>query len=78
MVLLSAANEGTEVIHVHFVSKEPSQYTEPEKEKIFLDNELQLIIIKSLDNVMYNNIFSLRLPNRYGKRLRYPVNKQKG
>ncbi|KAL8103331.1 hypothetical protein AgCh_027774 [Apium graveolens] len=39
-----------------YAPKDPSEYTESEKEKVSLDSDLQLILIESLDNVMYNNI----------------------
>ncbi|KAL8099421.1 hypothetical protein AgCh_031884 [Apium graveolens] len=47
---------GDMVILAHFAPKDPSKYTEPEKEKVSLDSGLQLILIESLENVMYNNI----------------------
>ncbi|KAL8154895.1 hypothetical protein AgCh_000304 [Apium graveolens] len=40
----------------HYDPKDPSEYTEPEREKVSLDSALQLILIESLDNIMYNNI----------------------
>ena len=44
-----------EVVPPKFVQKDPSQYSESEKQKVSLDSGLQLILIESLDNVMYNN-----------------------
>ncbi|KAL8148837.1 hypothetical protein AgCh_006002 [Apium graveolens] len=38
------------VIPAHYAPKDPSNYTEPEKEKVSLDSSLQLILIESLDN----------------------------
>ncbi|KAL8090413.1 hypothetical protein AgCh_039763 [Apium graveolens] len=47
---------GDMVIPAHYAPKDPSKYTETEKEKVSLDSGLQLILIESLHNVMYNNI----------------------
>ncbi|XP_074347330.1 uncharacterized protein LOC141686179 [Apium graveolens] len=52
------STKGDMVIPTHFEPKDPSTYTEPEKEKVALDSGLQLILIESLDNVMYNNIIN--------------------
>ncbi|KAL8092799.1 hypothetical protein AgCh_034883 [Apium graveolens] len=46
------------VIPTYHAPKDPSKYTETEKEKFSMDNGLQLILIESLDNIMYNNIIS--------------------
>ncbi|XP_074362362.1 uncharacterized protein LOC141702605 [Apium graveolens] len=46
------------VIPEYFAPVDPSTYTEPEKEKVSLDNSLQLILIESIDNVMYDNIIN--------------------
>ncbi|KAL8102971.1 hypothetical protein AgCh_027487 [Apium graveolens] len=50
--------DGDMVIPAHYTPKDPSKYTEPEKEKVPLDNGLQLILIESFDNVMCNNIIN--------------------
>ncbi|KAL8093557.1 hypothetical protein AgCh_035440 [Apium graveolens] len=56
MVRVEESNDGNMVIPTHYAPKDSSEYTEPEKEKVSLDSGLQLILIESLDNVMYNNI----------------------
>ncbi|KAL8088286.1 hypothetical protein AgCh_038169 [Apium graveolens] len=38
------------VIPAHYAPKDPAEYTEPEKEKVYLDSGLQLILNESLDN----------------------------
>ncbi|KAL8126473.1 hypothetical protein AgCh_013672 [Apium graveolens] len=58
MVRVEESTDGDMVIPTHYAPKDPSEYTEPEKEKVFLDSGLHLILIKSLDNVMYNKIFN--------------------
>ena len=56
--MVPASTIGDEVVPPKFVQKDPSQYSESEKEKVSLDSGLQLILIESLDNVMYNNIIN--------------------
>ncbi|KAL8149628.1 hypothetical protein AgCh_006582 [Apium graveolens] len=56
MVRVEESTDEYMVILAHYAPKNPSEYTEPEKEKVSLDSGLQLILIESLDNVMYNNI----------------------
>ena len=56
--MVPATTVGDEVVPPKFVQKDPSQYSESEKEKVSLDSGLQLILIESLDNVMYNNIIN--------------------
>ncbi|KAL8110822.1 hypothetical protein AgCh_026529 [Apium graveolens] len=56
MVIVKETTNGDVVIPTHFASKDPSEYTEPEREKVSLDSALQLILIESPDNIMYNNI----------------------
>ena len=56
MVRVDESTDGDMVIPAHYAPKDPSEYTETEKEKVSLDSALQLILIESLDNVMYNNI----------------------
>ncbi|XP_074348999.1 uncharacterized protein LOC141688727 [Apium graveolens] len=58
MVRVPEVTEGDVVIHVHYIPKDQSTYTEPEKEKVSLDSGFQLILIEYLDNVMYNNIIN--------------------
>ncbi|XP_074346312.1 uncharacterized protein LOC141685085 [Apium graveolens] len=58
MKKIPESTEGDMVIPAHFGPKDPSTYTEPEKEKVALDSGLELILIESLDNVMYNNIIN--------------------
>ena len=45
-----------ELILAHNIPKKISEYTEAEKEKVALDDCLQLIIIESLDNDMHKSI----------------------
>ncbi|KAL8102703.1 hypothetical protein AgCh_027290 [Apium graveolens] len=56
MVRVEESTDGDMVIPMHYAPKDPSEYFEPEKEKVSLDSGLQLILIESLDNVMYSNI----------------------
>ncbi|KAL8102972.1 hypothetical protein AgCh_027488 [Apium graveolens] len=56
VVRVEETTDGDMVIPAHYAPKDPSEYTEPEREKVFLDSALQLILIESLDSVMYNNI----------------------
>ncbi|KAL8126037.1 hypothetical protein AgCh_013361 [Apium graveolens] len=56
VVRVEETTDGDMVIPSHYTPKDPSEYTEPEREKVSLDSALQLILIESLDNVMYNNI----------------------
>ncbi|KAL8090009.1 hypothetical protein AgCh_039463 [Apium graveolens] len=56
MVRVEESTYGDMVIPAHYAPKYPAEYTEPEKEKVSLDSGLQLILIESLDNIMYNNI----------------------
>ena len=56
VVRVEETTYGDMVIPAHYAPKDPSEYTEPEREKVSLDSTLQLILIESLDNVMYNNI----------------------
>lgn len=48
----------SEVIPPHRVPKKAIDFTKSEKEKVALDDCLQLIIIKSLDNDMHKSIFT--------------------
>ncbi|XP_074355805.1 uncharacterized protein LOC141695460 [Apium graveolens] len=58
MVRVPVPTDGDVVIPRHFAPKDLPTYTELEKEKVSLDNSLQLILIESLDNVMYTNIIN--------------------
>ncbi|KAL8108664.1 hypothetical protein AgCh_024938 [Apium graveolens] len=58
VVRVEETTDGDMVIPAHYAPKDPSEYTEPEREKVSLDSALQLILIESLDNVMYNNIIN--------------------
>ncbi|KAL8113782.1 hypothetical protein AgCh_020907 [Apium graveolens] len=66
------ATKGDMVIPGHFSHKGPSTYTEPEKEKVSLDSNLQLILIESLDNVMYNNIINCELAKQIWEKVEIP------
>ena len=61
--------DGDMVIPAHFAPKDPSTYTEPEKEKVSLDNGLHLILIESLDNVIYNNIINCELAKQIWEKI---------
>ena len=50
------ATVGTEVVPAYYIPKEPSKWTEVEREKVALDIHLQLIIIDSMDMSMFGNI----------------------
>ncbi|KAL8097520.1 hypothetical protein AgCh_030590 [Apium graveolens] len=50
------STDGDMVIQAYYAPKDPAEYFNSEKEKVSLDSSLQLILIESLDNVMYNNI----------------------
>ena len=52
-VILSHQEEGV-LTPYRNVPKEPSEYTDEENEQLSLDNCLQLILVESLDPVMYN------------------------
>ena len=52
MVRVEESTDGDMVIPAHYTPKDPSEYSDPEKEKVSLDSGLQLILIESLDNVM--------------------------
>ncbi|KAL8103330.1 hypothetical protein AgCh_027773 [Apium graveolens] len=56
IVRVEETTDGDMVIPAHYAPEDPSEYTEPEREKVSLDSALQLILIESLDNIMYNNI----------------------
>ncbi|KAL8155394.1 hypothetical protein AgCh_000686 [Apium graveolens] len=56
MERIEESTEGDMVIPSYYGPKDPSKYTYIEKEKVSLDSDLQLILIESLDNVIYNNI----------------------
>ncbi|KAL8119364.1 hypothetical protein AgCh_016764 [Apium graveolens] len=56
MVRVEESIDGDMVIPAHFAPKDPAEYSDPEKEKVSLESSLRLILIESLDNVMYNNI----------------------
>ena len=58
MVRVEESTYGDIVIPAHYAPKDPVEYTDPEKEKVSLDSSLQMILIESLDNVMYNNIIN--------------------
>ncbi|KAL8125083.1 hypothetical protein AgCh_012669 [Apium graveolens] len=58
MERVEESTDGDMVIPAYYTPKDPSKYTEPEKEKVSLDSGLQLILIESLDNVMDNNIIN--------------------
>ncbi|KAL8132115.1 hypothetical protein AgCh_007858 [Apium graveolens] len=58
MERVEKSTDGDMVIPAHYAPKDPSKYSEIEKEKVSLDSGLQLILIESLDNVMYNNIIN--------------------
>ncbi|KAL8135691.1 hypothetical protein AgCh_010355 [Apium graveolens] len=55
MVRVEESTDGDMVIPAHYAPKDLSEYSDPEKEKVSLDSSLQLILIESLDNLMYNN-----------------------
>ncbi|KAL8088143.1 hypothetical protein AgCh_038062 [Apium graveolens] len=56
MVIVDESTDRDMVIPAHYAPKDPAEYTDLKKEKISLDSDLQLILIESFDNVMYNNI----------------------
>ncbi|KAL8124155.1 hypothetical protein AgCh_011965 [Apium graveolens] len=47
MVRVEESTDEDMVIPAHYAPKDPSEYTEPEKEKVSLDSGLQLILIES-------------------------------
>ncbi|KAL8115279.1 hypothetical protein AgCh_021937 [Apium graveolens] len=73
MVRVEESTDGDRVITAHYAPKDPSEYTEPEKEKVSLDSGLQLILIESLDNIMYSSfgfdVEPLYLQNTYTPRI---------
>ena len=56
VILVPETTIGDEIVPAQWVPKDPSLYSDSEKEKIAMDKSLQLILIESLDLVMYNNI----------------------
>ena len=54
-VILSHEVDGVVIPH-KTVPKEPSEYTDEENELMNLDDALQLILVESLDPVMYNAV----------------------
>ena len=56
VILVPETTVGDEIVPAQWVPKDPSLYSDSEKEKIAMDKSLQLILIESLDLVMYNNI----------------------
>ena len=56
MILVLETSVGDEIVPAKLVPKDPSIYSDSENEKITMNKSLQLILIKSLDLVMYNNI----------------------
>ena len=58
---------GDEIVPAQWVPKDPSLYSDFEKEKIVRDKSLQLILIESLKFMMYNNIVIVCQENKSGK-----------
>ena len=56
VVLVPETTIGDEIVPAQWVPKDPYLYSDSDKEKIAMDKSLQLILIKFLDLVMYNNI----------------------
>ncbi|KAK1355317.1 CCHC-type domain-containing protein [Heracleum sosnowskyi] len=56
MIEIAETTIGTEIIPARYEPKDPSKYTDPEKEKITLDGHLQLIICESMDFNMYGTV----------------------
>ena len=52
-VILAHEEDGVLIPHQTF-PKEPSEYTDEENEQMNLDDTLQLILVETLDPVMYN------------------------
>ena len=69
MVRVEESTDGDMVIPAHFAPKDPSEYSDPEKEKVSLDSSLQLILIESLDNVIYNNIVNCDTAKQIWKKI---------
>ena len=68
-VILAHEEDGVLIPHQTF-SKEPSEYTDEENEQMNLNDTLQLILVESLDPVMYNVVVTvsythLTLPTIY-------------
>ena len=45
MVRVEESTDGDMVISTYYARKDPSEYSEPEKEKVSLDSGLQLILV---------------------------------
>ena len=56
VILVPETTIGDEIVPVKWIPKDPSLYSDSENEKIVMVKCLQLILIESLDLVMYNNI----------------------
>ena len=47
-----------------FIQKEPSEFSDMEKDKVVLDTILQLIVIESLDTTMLNQVINCSNPKQ--------------
>ncbi|KAK1388300.1 hypothetical protein POM88_016478 [Heracleum sosnowskyi] len=56
MIEITETTVGTEKIPKHYEPKDPFKCTDPEKEKVALDGNLQLIICESMDFNMYGTV----------------------
>ena len=56
VILVPETTIGDEIVPGQWVPKDPSLYSDSERENIAMDKSLQLILIESIDLVMYNNI----------------------
>ena len=50
--------ETGERIHLRFIQKEPSEFSDSEKGKVTLDTILQLIVVESLDTTILNQVIN--------------------
>ena len=67
VVLVPETTIGDEIVPAQWVPKYPFLYSDFEKEMISIDKNLQLILIESLDLVMYNNIVNCILGKQIWK-----------
>lgn len=61
VTLVQETTNGSDMIYATYVSKDPYMYTRTKKKKVFLNSILILILLLSLDIVMYNNICELHI-----------------
>lgn len=70
LALVHETTNGSEVNPTTWAPKDPSLYIHTVKEKVSLDNIIMIILIESLDLVMYNNIVKCKSTKHIWKTVR--------